>query len=155
MTQGTKNRVKQPAQAAGWTRRHHVLLDGHRLEETNVLESASNSARCDDRGFEPGDVLTREHDVTGVWAINPGNYVEERAFAGTIGAYQAENLTLLDVEGNAAQGLETTEDLAYTVDLEQRHAGSWPSLERKSDGSSRVPSKPCGRTSMMPTSSSA
>ena len=60
-------------------------------------------------------------EAAGAGAVDAGDEIEDGGLAGAVGADQADDLALLDVEGEIVDGAETAEVLGQTRRLEKRH----------------------------------
>ncbi len=95
---------------------------------------------------EAYEAAPSEHDVAGVWAVDPGDEIEQRRLTGTVRADHADDLVLVDVQVEVPNDLETAERLVDAPQLEQAALAHTISTLG-------VPSSPCGRTVMSATRS--
>ena len=70
--------------------------------------------------------MSVEPNVAGVGRDHPGDDVEQRRLAGTVGTDDADDLALLDVEIKIADRPHTAKVAGEAADLEQRHQRSIP-----------------------------
>ena len=97
---------------------HDVLEDRHVGEQPHVLEGASDAQRGDDAGVEANDRLSLELDLAFGGRHQTGDGVKERGLAGAIRADDADDLTFVDMEVQARQGVQATESDLQIADLE-------------------------------------
>ena len=76
----------------------HVVEDGHRRKELNVLERARDAPAHDPVRGRAEEALAVEDDLAGIGPVEPGDDVESGRLPRAVGADQPGDLTLLDVE---------------------------------------------------------
>src|SRR5207248_10437496 len=76
-------------------------------------------SQASDRGGLPAN-------VAGVRAIEPADAVEQGGLAGAVRSDDAQDITLLDLEGDAGEGVDAAETLAEVAHREQAHSGPHP-----------------------------
>src|SRR5258708_25541772 len=86
-----------------------VAEHGRILKQFDVLECAGDTELGDAEGGLFGNVLILEINLAGCRAVDPRDQVEDRAFAGTIGADDRENLALLHREADGVDRLQAAE----------------------------------------------
>jgi hypothetical protein len=96
--------------------KQHVLPHTHAAEQRQVLKGAADAQF----GYTvTGQTLQRlpvKHDGAALEVVQAGQAVEQGGLAGPVGADQADDLTRVDLEGNAVQGDDTAEahaDIPY------------------------------------------
>ena len=136
----------------------HVAADHHVLDRAQVGEQADVLERARQAGIGHFMRLLARHGLTieGAGAvlrdIQAGQHVEQRGLARAVGADQAVDLALLNVEADVRQGLQAAEAFAQSLGLQQfAHAASpWALLDssrlRTADGH-----RPAGRNSITQT----
>src|SRR5215468_1397916 len=98
------------------TRQHHVLDQGEPLERARDLEGAADAAVDDAVRGETGDLAAFEYNRSRRGRKGARQHVEDGALARAVGADQAEDLALIDLEGDVADGRETAETLVQPFD---------------------------------------
>ena len=99
-------------------------------EERQVLEGAADA--------EAGDAMRRHGeqrpavklDLSAAGNVEPAHAVEERRLAGAVGADEADDLALADVEGHAVQGHDAAEPDGDVAHDEKRARQSAPVISR-------------------------
>ena len=86
-----------------------VVEDGGILEQFDVLEGARDPAPGDVVRGLPGNVLILEIERAGGRIVEPRDQVEDRAFAGTVGADDRQDLSLLDSKADGIHRLQAAE----------------------------------------------
>ena len=89
-------------------------------DEPDVLEGAGHPGRHPLVGRGVGDVEPPEPAPAGVGPAEPADHVEQRRLAGAVGADDADDLQLADLEGDVAQRLHATEADRGALDLKHR-----------------------------------
>jgi hypothetical protein len=87
--------------------KHDVFLCGQSGDEIEGLENEADAAAAEEGQVvvgHVGEIGAVDEDATGIGDGKAGHEMEEGAFAGTAGAHDGEEFSLLDVEGDAAQG---------------------------------------------------
>ena len=74
------------------------------------------------------------------WLSQPGDDVEESGLAGAVGADQAVDLALVDLDAHVRQGLQPAEALGHALHIENNIGHGAPSL---SGGPSPARPQPC------------
>ncbi len=97
-----------------------VVEHRHGAEEAEILEGPSDAERGDAVARRRQQRAALELDEAAVEAIEPTEAVEERRLARPVGADQAADLTLFDIEGDAVEGDDAAEALGDARDAEQR-----------------------------------
>jgi hypothetical protein len=105
-------------------REQHVLEHSHLREQLDQLERARDPAAMHPVGAEPRDVLALEPDVAAGRAKDPGDAVEQRGLAGSVGADHPEKIARLHAQAHPAQRGKAEELLRQLVDFEERHASA-------------------------------
>jgi hypothetical protein len=101
----------------------HVLQDGQRAEQADVLIGAGDAALRDLVGAQPGDGTAIKNDIALIRAVETGYAVEERGFSGTVRADQADDLAIVDLQihmGNRYQPAET----CFVIDCTSRRTSA-------------------------------
>ena len=95
---------------------------GHRevREGFELLERAGHAQAGDAVGPQAGDVAPVEEDTAGVERLKPGDQIEQRGFAGAVGADDADDLALVHVERDVGIGGEAAVALGQAFDVEQQ-----------------------------------
>ena len=70
-------------------------------------------------GAQAGDVVAVEEDPAGVERLEAGDQVEQRRLAGAVRTDDAEDLALVDVEGDVGVGGQAAVALGDAFDVEQ------------------------------------
>ncbi len=68
-----------------------------------------------------GDVGAVEYELAAGRLVDAAHQVEDRGLAGAVGADDGEDLALVDVEGDAVDGLDAAEVDREAVDGEEAH----------------------------------
>src|SRR2546430_9402976 len=98
-----------------------VLANRHRGERPHDLEGAPDPQPRDPVGSQAADRGILPADLAGVRAIEPADAVEQGGLAGAVRSDDAQDITLLDLEGDAGEGVDATETLAEVAYGEQAH----------------------------------
>src|SRR5439155_5785577 len=98
---------------------HHVLDQREAAERAWDLEGAADAEVDDPMRRLAGDLASGEPDRAAGGRQRPGDYVEDGALAGAVGADQAQDLALVDLERHGVDGGEATEPLGQALDLQQ------------------------------------
>ncbi len=88
-------------------REFDIFLEGHARKEIEGLEDHADGGAAiagKIEGGERGDVLTEGQDGAGGGAVEPGDEIEERGFAGAGGAEEGEEFVLRDGKGDFVDG---------------------------------------------------
>src|SRR5207249_8121767 len=117
---------------------HEVVDDGHAPEERNVLKGAGHAQGGDAGGREPGELVAVETDGPLLRVKDAADAVQQGGLARTVGTDDGQDLALLDVEADAADGLDAAERLRDVADLDER--------AHTSEGASTAPSEASPRT---------
>jgi len=112
----------------------HIVQHAEIGEDAAVLEGARQAERGQPFGGQAGDVAATQPRRAGVGLVEPGHEVEQRRLAGTVGADDADELALRDVEIDIVDGRQTAEPAREAANLEQWHGCRHI-----------VPIRPCGR----------
>ena len=94
---------------------HHVFQYGHILKKTDVLKGPGQPPFRYQVGFEAIDALGfsifcgSDQDIPGARFVNPGNTVEKRRLARTVGADQGHDFTLTDIQVDLVQRPQAAE----------------------------------------------
>src|SRR5258705_2433605 len=116
--------------------RNQILFRRHGREDHRLLEAAQHLAFMRNAVHRPtGDVDTVEMDRTCIGLLQAGHTIEEGRLAGAVGAHEAAELTLPDIEVDATHRLHCAIALAKATNGEQRLAtgGRQPGHLRDSD----------------------
>lgn len=87
------------------TPQHEVVQDRQPREQLDVLEGPCHASTGDPVRTLADQLLTSQADRALLWAVHPGDDVEDAALAGPVGSDQSEQLVDPDVEGHAIDGL--------------------------------------------------
>src|SRR5207245_6115589 len=117
---------------------HEVVDDGHAPEERNVLKGAGHAQGGDAGGREPGELGAVETDGAPLRVKDAADAVEQGGLARAVGTDDGQDLALLDVEADAAHGLDAAERLRDIADLDEG--------AHTSEGASTAPSEASPRT---------
>src|SRR5712692_9222370 len=101
----------------------HVLDGGHPREQADVLEGAADAQRGDLVGAPTQDRGAPERHDTFLRHVDPGEHVEERGLARSVGTDDRGDVTFLEREVHRVQRGQPAEALAHGPGLEQRHQG--------------------------------
>ena len=115
---GQAHHAAQPALLA-LGRDQHVLQHGQAREQTGQLERATDAEPEHPVGRCVGDLGALEVHLTVLDALVAGDHVEQGRLARPIGADQAVDLTLVDLEVTQRQGGDTSVGLGDALDLDQ------------------------------------
>ena len=131
------------SRGAGQRADHDVLGHGEIGEGLELLEGARDAAAGDAVGPQAGDLAAVEEDAAGVGRLEAGDQVEQRRLAGAVGADDAEDLALVDIEGDVGVGGEAAEALGHAFDVEQQaHVRLPPRRRMRSSNRLRMPRGP-------------
>ena len=110
----------------GLSRRHghQVLAHGQCRELMRDLEGPEQAPVEQLVGLEAGDVLTAEKDLPRVGREHAGNQVEQRRLAGAVGADQACDRALCDLQTRAVNGCHAAEALGDPGDADHRSSAA-------------------------------
>ena len=145
-----------------------VLQDGETHEQARELEGAPDAEVEHAVGRSVGDLVAAIAHGALLDALIAGDDIEERRLAGSVGADQAVDLALVDLQVTLRQGRDAAVVLADALDLDEvRHRaapatppGTWPSrspgtaprpaarARRRSSSSATPGTTPRGRTRM-------
>ena len=116
---------------------HDVLENRHVGEQADVLEGPGDASGGDLVGVETEQRLTLEHDVAGGRRDHPRDHVEKGGLPGAVGADDRDDLSLVDMEVEIGECVETTEGHAQVLNVEQTfaHAGATSPLAASSSSS--------------------
>ncbi len=98
------------------------------MEKPDGLEGPANPQGDNTVGGQPQDGRLIEGDFPLVRTIDPGNQVEYRRFAGSIGPDEADNAAVFDIEGDIAHRRQPAKILGQSVDAENAHPLPSPSI---------------------------
>src|SRR5437879_2883534 len=144
----------------------HVVEAAHVVEEADVLERARDAVARDLVRLETRDVLAVEHDSAAGGLVEAGDVVEEGCLAGAVGPDQREDLAALDVKAHVVNSHKAAKSLGEVGQLEDvacwliAHVACSCSTAASSSctaaclsscSRTRLGSRPCGRSSIMPT----
>ena len=101
----------------------HVVQHGHRPEQLDVLEGASDPAPDDPVHGRLQQALTGELDLALVRRVEPRDHVERGRLAGAVRPDQPDDLAFLDVERDPVEGDDPAEPAS---DIPQREQGHRP-----------------------------
>ena len=104
---------------------HDVLAHGHGAEEGEVLEGSADAEIGDAVGRRPQQRAALEEDVALVRGVEAAEAIEKGGLAGAVGADQADDLPLVDVEGDAVESDDAAETQAHAVDPEKGALVAW------------------------------
>src|SRR5439155_14110590 len=104
----------------------HVLEDGHRPEELDVLERAGDALAHDPVRRAAQERLAVEGDFAGVRLVEARDDVERRRLARAVRADEPRYLPLLHLERDAVEGDDAAKTERYVVYRHQRHPGATP-----------------------------
>ena len=114
-----------------------TVRSGNGLSFWNVRATPRLAMRS---GRRPVIVAAVEEHAAGVERLEPGDQVEQRGFAGAVGADDADDLALVDVEGDVGVGGEAAVALGHALDVEQQAHGAVPPRRRmRSSNRLRMP----------------
>jgi len=99
----------------------HVLEDGHGRGDLDELKSPGHSLSRDLMGLEPHEIPFTKADRSPVRLIDAGHHIEERALSRPVRAYQPQDLSLIEPEGDILKYLQTAKGLVEMLYLE-KHA---------------------------------
>src|SRR5260370_3188153 len=97
-------------------RQRHIAEQAELAERSRDLKGAREAEMTDLVGAHAADLGTVEPDRAGGRAQRPGDQVEDRALARAIGADQAENLALAELERDPVHRPESVEALGQGFD---------------------------------------
>ena len=119
--EGPRARVPALAVEAG---EHHVLENGQPVKRPRNLKGAADAEVDDPVRRLPADLPPLEPDGAAVGHERPGQHVEDGALARAVGADQAEDLALGDLERDVVDGGEAAEALGESSDAQhERRSG--------------------------------
>ncbi len=105
---------------------HDVLQQGHRREQGEVLERASDAEAGDPVGGGVDQVLPFEHHPPGGRLVDAADDVEHRGLASTVRADQTTDLTFVDVERQSVERHDPAEADGHVLYFEQTQADLIP-----------------------------
>src|ERR1700675_1156410 len=121
---------------------HRVLENGHVREEMNGLERAGYP-EARDLVRRPADYRAAvEQYFPGVWPVQPGDHVEHRALAGSVGPDDGDDLTFVHLKGQLVQRVQAPEGLGPPREPEQRTPSRAPRPPAPARQSTRFRSSP-------------
>jgi hypothetical protein len=131
--EGRRDRVGQVVVPA----EREVVGDAEVVEQLDVLEHPGDA--------EPGDLVRRQaHELASVqldrpllWAVYPGDAVEDGGLAGSVGPDDGEELVHVDVERDVAQRLRATEAQSQRLRLQHGSLGVGRLLPAGQDAAQR------------------
>ncbi len=88
---------------------HHVLQQRHFLEDADVLKGAGNAQARDVVRFAPSQILAVELNAPAGRGQQAGDQVEDGRFAGPVGANQAKDAALRNLQINLLQNPQAAE----------------------------------------------
>ncbi len=117
-----RDRPDEPDAALAVLADHHVLEQGHRREQGEVLERAGDAG--------PGDLVRRQGEQVesvephqaGGRVVDATDDVEHRRLARAVGPDQTADLAVVDGEAELVEGDDPAEPHRHFTHVEQRHA---------------------------------
>jgi len=126
---------------------HDVLENRHVCEQPDVLERSGNAPLRHLVRVKSNQGLAFEDDVTRRRRDHSTDHVEECRLAGTIRADHTDDLTLIDVEVQVFQRVESAKSDAQLLDVENSLAHAGATSEATSSPSSSVSTSPLSQAS--------
>jgi len=100
---------------------HHIFKDGHSCGDLHDLEGSANPFPIGHKWLQSSDVLPFEEHLPGIGLVVTDDAVEQGCLTGTIGADQADDFTLIDVERDMVIGHHSTKVLNEIDHLKKCH----------------------------------
>src|SRR5215472_3664405 len=120
---------------------HDVIQDAHTLEQRNILERASDAQLGDLVGLELGAILSSEEDPAPRGAAEAADRVHHRCLAGAVGTDNREDFSVVNIEADPVDGLNSAEIDLQILNRQQRlgrdRAGYLATLPELSQGNQR------------------
>ena len=98
-----------------------ILARAHLREEGGQLKGAGDAALADPRHREPGHRFAGKPHAALCRLDHPGDQVEQRRFAGAVGADDGAHLAFLDPHRHMVDRDEAAEAAGQLIEFEQRH----------------------------------
>src|SRR5712664_2990772 len=121
---------------------HHAEI----AEDATKLERTRDTIARQSLGRKAGDDLPIETDLSAIGPVEPGNEIEQGCLAGTVRAYDADQIAFGKVEIDAVDSSKSPEAPHQSAQGKQGcRAGDWR-VRASSDllGHQMVPNRPCG-----------
>lgn len=100
-----------------------ILLDGESLEDAGLLGEVAHSQTCSSVHGESGDIASVEDDFASVGVDHAHDHAEGCGFSGAVASEEADDLGLVDIEGDTLHDGAVGEGLDQVGGFEEGHGG--------------------------------
>ena len=116
-TPGAENGRQGPAAGAAVAGHHHVFQGAGAAKQADVLEGAGDAHGRNAVGRLPVDGLALKRDGARIGRVHPGNQVENRGLARSVGPDEAGDFALVHVQVHPVHGLAGPQRQAHPPQL--------------------------------------
>ena len=103
---------------------HQIVEDDHSRKEASALRGVADPDAHDIVRRHRGDVLSIEDDASGRGVVETRDRPQRRGLAGSVRADQRDDLSGIDAEGDAAEGLDPSVEDVDARDIQKGHASA-------------------------------
>jgi hypothetical protein len=89
----------------------HILQRAHLRKRPGGLKCSADAQTTDRMGLKICDINTLEQDFAPTGSVSAADQIKQRCFSGTIGTYQAHNLSFANRKINIAKGAKIVKHL--------------------------------------------